>query len=134
MKTCTRCKKTKPFESFCKKTKSKDGHQPSCKECMAVSYNQSRNKKKDHYINVAKNRRGEIQKQVSEWKSKHGCTICKETFGPCLELHHTDPKQKEGDPSAFANQSFEAFMIEAAKCVILCANCHRKVHFGSLIV
>jgi 5-methylcytosine-specific restriction endonuclease McrA len=134
MKICTKCKEEKMFTAFCKQSKSKDGYQPACKDCMAISYNNSRNKKKDHYLSVARLRRNQIQKQVSDWKTERGCLLCSETFGPCLELHHTNPKEKEGDPSLFANQSFEAFLQEAAKCVILCANCHRKVHFGDLII
>jgi hypothetical protein len=134
MKQCTGCKETKLFTDFCKQTKSKDGYQPRCKACMAVSYNRSRNKKIDHYQQVAKVRRDQIQDLVSQWKSERGCVVCKEDFSPCLELHHTDPSNKEGDPSSFANHSFEAFLQEASKCIILCANCHRKVHFGFITV
>lgn len=130
MKTCSRCKETKLFTDFCKKSNSKDGHQPACKSCMAVSYNQSRNKKKDHYQQVAKARRHQLQEQASAWKTAQGCAKCEESFGPCLELHHLDPNEKEGDPSSFVNISFEAFLAEASKCVVLCANCHRKVHAG----
>jgi hypothetical protein len=134
MKTCTKCKETKLFTDFCKQTKSKDGYQPRCKACMAISYNQSRNKKIEHYQQVASVRRKQTQSLVSQWKSERGCAVCKENFSPCLELHHTDPSNKEADPSAVANRSFEAFLIEAAKCIILCANCHRKVHFGALTI
>lgn len=130
MKTCTRCKETKLFTGFCKMSRSKDGYQPACKSCMAVSYNQSRNKKKDHYQNIARARRRQLQEQATAWKSSQGCAKCSENFGPCLELHHLDPKVKEGDPSSFVNVSFEAFLAEASKCVVLCANCHRKVHAG----
>jgi hypothetical protein len=130
MKTCTRCKEVKLFADFCKKSNSKDGYQPACKSCMAVSYNQSRDKKKEHYKHVAQTRRKQLQEQATAWKTAKGCAKCEENFGPCLELHHLDPTEKEGDPSSFVNLSFEAFLAEASKCVVLCANCHRKVHAG----
>jgi hypothetical protein len=97
---------------------------------MAVSYNSSRGKKKEHYQQVAQARRKQLQEQATAWKTERGCTICKENFGPCLELHHLDPTTKEGDPSSFVSLSFDAFLKEASKCVVLCANCHRKVHAG----
>lgn len=36
MKTCPKCKETKPFEAFSRQTKSKDGRYPYCKECARV--------------------------------------------------------------------------------------------------
>ena len=130
MKICTRCRETKAFVDFCKQTKSKDGYQPACKKCMADSYNRSRSKKLIHYRDVAQQRRKQLQEQATAWKVARGCAKCKENFGPCLELHHLDPTVKEGDPSSFVNVSFEAFLKEADKCVVLCANCHRKTHAG----
>ena len=132
MKKCTRCTEIKLFTDFCKYSRSKDGYQPACKKCMAVSYNRSRDKNKEHYLQVAKLRRDQIQEQVTEWKTTKGCSLCKETYGACLELHHLDPSTKEDNPSNLKTKSFEAFLKEAAKCIVLCANCHRKVHGGVL--
>jgi hypothetical protein len=41
MKTCTRCKITKPLTDFCKNKNSVDGHEHSCKECRKA-YRQKR--------------------------------------------------------------------------------------------
>jgi hypothetical protein len=59
---------------------------------------------------------------------------CSEKFGPCLELHHLDPTLKEFDPAEGAGKSWNAFLVEAEKCVVLCANCHRKVHHGVISI
>lgn len=130
MKTCTKCKETKKLAEFCKFARAKDGYQPACKKCMAKAYNASRAKKKEHYLATAQKRRNQIQEQVRNWKSKKGCSNCEEAFGPCLELHHLDPSTKEDNPSNLASVSFESFLKEAEKCIVLCANCHRKVHAG----
>lgn len=47
-----------------------------------------------------------------------------------LAWHHIDPDQKsfELDLRAMSNRSDEALASEAAKCRLLCANCHAEVH------
>lgn len=53
-----------------------------------------------------------------------------------LELHHLDPKKK--DPSFRMTRispiNFGKLAGEAEKCILLCANCHREVHAGILLV
>jgi hypothetical protein len=45
LKTCSKCKVQKPFESFHKLTRAKDGHKPACKQCL-VPLNKAYNDKK----------------------------------------------------------------------------------------
>jgi hypothetical protein len=97
---------------------------------MNSSYKSSRSKKQNHYNEVAKRRRDANTARIREWKSAKGCWKCGETYAQCLELHHTDPTEKEFDPCEGSEKSWETFLAEAAKCVVLCANCHRKVHGG----
>lgn len=58
-----------------------------------------------------------------------GCVVC--GYNRCekaLEFHHKDPSKKERIVSVF--RSVESMKAEAAKCVVLCANCHRELHVG----
>ena len=132
MKNCSRCKEDKPVEEFHKSSRMKDGIQSSCKSCMAESYRRSRKAKQGHYQEVARIRQQKNVELMREWKTDKGCQVCDENFGPCLELHHIDPNEKEGHPSDFIGTSFNAFLQESKKCVVLCANCHRKVHAGKI--
>ena len=132
MKTCTKCKEEKNYSEFCKQTRAKDGHQPACKNCMNIAYNVSRNKKKEHYKNIQKSRVRLNRAKVNKWKHEHGCKICKENDASCLDLHHLDLSVKEDHPSDILARSINAFFEEAKKCVILCANCHRKLHAGKI--
>ena len=134
MKVCTKCGSEKPFEEFHKQASRPDGLQPACKACMNIAYNTSRKKKQEHYQAVAANRYAKNTARIREWKSEQGCKLCNETYAQCLELHHLDPTEKDFDPADGAVKSWETFMKEAAKCVVLCANCHRKVHGGVLVV
>jgi hypothetical protein len=45
-------------------------------------------------------------------------------------LHHVDPTTKVIAVSkAVSNQwAWDRIMKEAAKCIIVCSNCHRKLH------
>lgn len=44
-----------------------------------------------------------------------------------LEFHHINPDEKEFQLD-MRNTSIEKLRIEAAKCKLLCANCHRELH------
>ena len=45
-----------------------------------------------------------------------------------LEIHHPNPKLKEN--TWRRNVSLKNMIKEAKKCVLLCANCHRGIHFN----
>lgn len=129
-KVCSRCNSEKDVTEYFKGVRFKDGLQPACKTCMNDSSTRSRKKKQQHYQQVAKDRHKRNTEQIRTWKSEQGCKVCGETYAQCLELHHTDPTEKEFDPAEGAAKSWNAFLLEAEKCVVLCANCHRKVHGG----
>jgi transposase len=61
-----------------------------------------------------------------------GCSIC--GYDRCmgaLEFHHIDPAEKLLDVSRYGvTVSLEAARAEAAKCVLLCSNCHAEVERG----
>lgn len=45
-----------------------------------------------------------------------------------LEFHHTNPNEKEVDPSKMYYESWEKAQIEIDKCDLLCSNCHMEIH------
>ena len=48
-----------------------------------------------------------------------------------LEFHHLDPRTKEfGISTEGIPRRWDKIEAELAKCVLLCANCHREVHAG----
>lgn len=63
-----------------------------------------------------------------EWKATLSCSRCPESHPACLEFHHLDPSGKDFALSAYASKSLARLKREAAKCIVLCANCHRKEH------
>lgn len=132
-KTCSRCKETKPTTDFCKAARMKDGFQPACKTCMNVAWTNSRKKKQKHYQDVTTKRRHRYVERFNAWKSTQHCMLCFEDDHTCLDFHHLDPNEKDVNISDVSNAwSFERLQTELLKCVIICSNCHRKVHAGKI--
>ena len=70
-----------------------------------------------------------IRKWFKEYKKTLECTQCGESHWACLEFHHPhNNKDKAVSNMAAAGYSKNRIMKEINKCVVLCANCHRKVH------
>lgn len=78
--------------------------------------------------NVAKN-----AALLAEFRSS-GCWSCGETDPVCLEAHHVDPTKKHEHVSHLMGASQKLLRQELAKCVCVCANCHRKIHAGKIAV
>jgi hypothetical protein len=89
---------------------------PRCKLCRSEA--------------VARRRRKVKQILVEEAGGR--CVLC--GYSQCLdalEFHHRDPKKKEfGVAARGITRSIEAVRAEAAKCVLLCSNCHAEVEGG----
>ena len=47
-----------------------------------------------------------------------------------LEFHHLDPKEKDFNFGSNSNRSWQNTRDEIQKCILVCANCHREIHFG----
>ena len=60
------------------------------------------------------------------------CAICGYSRNPsALQFHHLDPATKEFTLRNGHTRSLERMRAEAAKCVLLCANCHAEVESGA---
>lgn len=90
---------------------------------------------KDQYIR----RNAEQRKRAQEWsralKEGKTCKYCPESFWACLEYHHRPGEVKlfnvgEAIPTRSANKA--AILAEIDKCDLVCSNCHRKIHYGSI--
>lgn len=127
MKTCPTCGVVKEYSFFYKNKRTKDGFAHVCKACADQSNTKTRlknpEKNKTHRLRAA----ARLRQQMQEYKVQlGGCQMCGESHPAVLELHHLDPDVKDFHPSSAS--SMAQFKREADKCVVLCANCHRKVH------
>ena len=136
MKKCTKCNQEKNESEF---PFNGNRLRSQCKSCVA---DKSRQWRLDHPGHLAQYMREYTKKNsakidaarkakkqaIMDWKRERGCTVCGETEPWVLDMHHLNPKEKESNPAQSA--TLQTFLKEAHKCVLLCSNCHRKVHAG----
>lgn len=86
---------------------------------------------KDKNSQYRKTTRDYLRSFIRQYKTQKGCETCGETHYACLELHHTDPEKKSFALSKFfkTTSDLEIIKKELEKCIVLCANCHRKAHW-----
>jgi len=133
-KVCSACKVNKSLSEYNKYKRSKDGLDYRCKLCQRNSNKSWVENNWERKLAQQTDRRSQLLTQLREFKRTAGCRCCPETEPVCLELHHLDPNEKEIDPSSMVSQgwSWERMKSEIDKCVVLCSNCHKKVHAGLL--
>lgn len=135
MKLCSRCREVKSFDQFHKSSRISDGHQTNCKPCRKVIDSDSYKKSKSRQESI-KARRAVIREYnktlMRRYKTLCGCRFCDEDEAVALDLHHLDPNEKDLNPSTAIGCSTSTLKREIRKCIVLCANCHRKVHAGIL--
>lgn len=112
-KFCSKCETKKDKSHFYKKGKT--GLSSYCKPCAAL---------------VDKIARQEKKLKLAQHTSTE-CLVCH--YDKCiaaLEYHHLDPSTKKFQISQGWNRSFKEILKEAQKCVVLCSNCHKELHYG----
>lgn len=133
MKICSKCKQEKKFDAFINRKKNKDGLSSYCKECY-YEYNKKSYykdpKKRNNYLIL---KRREKVHNFNKWiiESNLKCKKCGEDHPAVLDFHHINPEEKKGNISnlKWRGLSKETLFKEIEKCIILCANCHRKLHW-----
>jgi ribosomal protein L37AE/L43A len=75
-------------------------------------------------------KRERLQAWTVAYRRRHRCRRCGEEDSRRLQFHHPDPDQKAGSVGAMiADSASEVDVIEEVeRCVVLCANCHRREH------
>lgn len=93
-----------------------------------------RQKSKEHYQKHKEQykERNQLQKQktrllINQAKD-NGCAKCGEREKACLDFHHLG--EKDMTVSAMLGMNEQRVRFEISKCIVLCANCHRKLHAG----
>ena len=85
--------------------------------------------RRDYLIEAVKKRRLKVRQMALEYMGgrcqKCGYNRCSDA----LDFHHLDSSSKEfGISQRGYTRSWKKVVEELAKCVLLCANCHRELH------
>lgn len=133
-KRCTRCKHVKPTSKFgrCVKNPAKPRLKPHCKSCDVDRAKEYRKTPAGKASRVVEHRK-KFAASIAVYrmvKAMQKCLLCPENDPVCIDFHHLDPRYKRRALVDSLRSSFKALKAEMAKCVCLCANCHRKFHAG----
>jgi hypothetical protein len=125
---CTKCNIDKIESEFPFKNKELNKRNTVCKVCQREYKRQHYHNNKQAHYDRNRLTKQRLRNHVSEVREQ-GCVICNEKSKPCLEFHHLDPTQKEESVALLTSKgSINKVVLEISKCVLLCANCHRKIH------
>jgi hypothetical protein len=99
-------------------------------EKTLASQQKSLQRRKISLRTVLAPRRKEAEEIVRDWKVA-GCVTCGEYCLACLDAHHVGEKRHDIS-RLMKSTNLELLREELGRCVVLCANCHRKHHAGLL--
>lgn len=156
-KTCRKCKVNKALSEFPEQAGRRDGRSSCCLPCAAwgrdlfIKSRKSREKKSSDSYSAAyyeKNRDkirssekslSRLRKAALIKEAGGKCVSCKLAFSTewpqcCFDFHHIEPKRFNISELLSRSEAFYSRNMpqEIKKCVLLCSNCHRKVHSGDL--
>lgn len=105
-----------PHHGFTTWVRSGDGRRYRCKRCRSEHVSARRRRVKQLLVDEAGGR----------------CILCGyDRYAGALQFHHLDPSAKSFALSVQGvARSLEKARAEAAKCVLICANCHAEVEGG----
>ena len=87
-------------------------------------------KRKKQYQEATARKRKRNREYVDKIFEHGECTKCGEDHPGCLDFHHVDESLKEFPINiGIRDKGLETLKKEIAKCVLLCSNCHRKLHY-----
>lgn len=87
-----------------------------------------KNRRKE--IDKKERRRAEMRRWVHDYKAAEcECARCGEGDPACLDFHHTGEKELSVSNMVSYGYGKVALRDEIERCVVLCANCHRKEHY-----
>jgi hypothetical protein len=134
IRTCTKCLIEKSIDQFAWKNKAAGIRQYHCLECVSIKSKEWYFKNKQTHIEraarIGKAKRSEVRDYVVSLKLS--CSECGESHPATLDFHHLFANTKEANVADMIGSGFSKKRIieEINKCVVLCSNCHRKLHWN----
>ena len=132
-KLCSKCNTEKDYKEFNRNRIKSDGLQTYCRPCSQGLNNDNYRNNEERRSKLRARDKRETQKSyqlIYRHKRLVGCIKCDEREPVALDYHHIHPENKDMPVSRMVCFSHKRLKDEIRKCVVICSNCHRKLHHG----
>lgn len=131
MKKCGTCKNDLPLDDFAKNKTRKDGRNRICRACQKEYKDKHYLNNKSLYLARNKSRRKSLKEWFTKYRLSLACVECGENHPATLDFHHLDKTTKKRNVATMVwnLNSISSVLKEIGKCVVMCSNCHRKLHW-----
>ncbi len=130
-KRCGRCHLFKDLAAFALKRRGRTRLQSFCRQCQHEYYTARYAKQKEAFSRVLRERtirqRSVNRAWVAAYLREHPCVDCGIADIIVLEFDHVIGSKRAGvSQLQHAPASLRTVQLEVKKCVVRCANCHRR--------
>jgi len=131
LRECCWCYWLKPLSEFAFRNSAKRTLSSHCRTCHARYRRRHYLENRDRYFSQAiaqtVRKTEDKLKRLRDYLLGHPCVDCGATDVASLEFDHVDPATKEMEIARLIRRrNWAAVQLEIAKCVVRCANCHRR--------
>ncbi|MCL4264778.1 MAG: hypothetical protein KJ069_16265 [Anaerolineae bacterium] len=131
MKKCATCGNTKEEAEYYWRDKQVGKRWGTCKDCQKKQrhdwYERNKDEHKKNTINRKRQAVRDARGFVWDYLATHPCVDCGESDPVVLEFDHVEgDKRKNITDMASAGYSSDTIGREISKCMVRCANCHRR--------
>jgi hypothetical protein len=133
MPVCVRCGKDKSEFAFAWRWKWRGIRQKTCKACRKIEnaewYERHGEQHRARVKQRLKAARVAARAYVAAILGQSRCVYCGESDSKVLEFHHVKRKRNSVSKLAAGGASPERIQREIDRCEVVCANCHRRLHW-----
>jgi hypothetical protein len=104
-----------------------------CKQCSKEHHKKHYQENKERYRKLSLEWRRANAAWFKEYKSNLVCAKCPENHPGCLDFHHHNGSKESNVSQMVYNANISTVLREIEQCIVLCANCHRKLHYEERI-
>jgi hypothetical protein len=122
---CSTCSTVKNLEEFDFRSKNQNARQYSCKICSNERSKRHYQNNRVEYLKRRKQRKIKNQIWMLNYLKKNPCE-CGEDHPAALDFDHIKNKKFNISRALINGASLKTIKEEISKCVVRCANCHRK--------
>lgn len=140
--SCKKCGIVGTLDLFTKDRSRPSGYKNICRPCHATNQQRWRDENPDKSLERSRKSRersvtfvpgtsyAEKRDTLDRIKRSRTCFFCGEDEPVALDFHHKDADEKVFTISRKIHKNLTILLEEVAKCEVVCANCHRKLHAG----